>query len=166
MNRTLENFIKEKRYKGYNFKIGSKSGTSFWLCKKNYNGLSNDIRLEYEKYCDKNEKALAELIERLEKLDDIYEERIAERLKSGIKNEQQYRAKQDRLKELERKHIPNKIEQIKKDMQTPFLKRQVKEIYRGICPDEQPCLIVYITGRERGDYWTIKDYEKKHCSKD
>ena len=161
MNKTLESLIKEKRYKDYNFKIGSKGGSSFWLCKKNHNGLSTDIQRTYQKCCAKSKKTLKDLTDRYEKLDKIYEQRITDQLKKGVKNPQEYRAKQEHLRDIEKRQLPKKIAQIQSDLETPFLERKVKATYMGICDDEKPCLILYITGCERGEYWTLKEYEKK-----
>ena len=159
--RDLSNLLKDKRYKNHNLKIGSISGSSFWLCKKNYIGIDKEISTLYEKHKRKNKKTLDALVKRLNNLDAIYEQRITDQIKKGVKYPQEYRANQERLKEIERKQLPKKIGQIKYDLATPFLERHVKATYNGICPDEKPCLVVYITGCERGDYWTIKEYERK-----
>ena len=161
MSRTLESLIRDKKYKNYNIKVGSISGSSFWLCKKNHSGLSADIQKEYNKCQKRQIKALNSAIERLNNLDELYEKRITEQIKKGIKDTQGYRQKQYRLKELERKQLPRKIGQLKYDIATPFLERHIKATYNGISPDEKPCLIIYITGCEKGDYWTVKEYERK-----
>lgn len=159
--RTLYNLLRDKRYANCNLKIGSISGSSFWLCKKNYIGIDNEINQQYVRFQRKSKKTLDTLVKRLETLDSIYEKRITEQLKRGVKNPQEYRAKQERLRDIEKRQLPKRIGQIKYDIAVPFLERHVKATYNGISPDEKPCLIVYITGCERGEYWTIKEYERK-----
>ena len=163
--RTLENLISDKKYKNHNFKIGSINGSSFWIATHNSPKLKSKIIELYEKHRKQEQRARLKTIDRLKHLDEIYETRIKEQLEKGVKNKEKYIARQNKLREIERRNLPKKIKLYEYDIATPFLQRQVKETCVGVSPDEQPCLIVYVVGNEMGKYWTIKEYEKENGSK-
>lgn len=162
MNKTLKQLLHEKKYQKVNVKIGSKSGSSFFYCGKAQTIWSfPDIKREREKLLRQSHKLKNALLKRLNNLDKIYEETYYKAKKRGIKNEPLYLKKLTKQKENERKKLPQKIESVQYDIDTPLLDRPVLEIVKGISVDESPCYIVYIKGNERGNYWTIQEYMKR-----
>lgn len=160
--KTLSELLKEKRYKNVNLKIGSASGSSFWFCGKNtplY--LAHELKLAQEKCVRQNKRNLVLLEKRLNNLDEIYAENLKKAKKDKRKNFEIYKQKMEIRKRNELKQLPKKIKSIQEDIDTHLLDREIKEIVRGICVEEQPCYIVYVKGGEKGAYWTIKEYNDK-----
>lgn len=165
--KTILSIISQRQYSGYNFKIHCKGGCGFWYCGKltpsTYDTILNR---EKEKLNKRNQKLIEKNEFRLENLDELYEKIIAYSLKyKNVKDPVAYREREMKKKELERVRIPKYIKRLKEDIAIPFQEREVVETYKGISSDEEPCLIIVIQGTEKGDYWTLAEYEKKHQKK-
>ena len=59
--------------------------------------------------------------------------------------------------------VPKRIKELEKDIPafTSLLERQVVETYKGISQDEPNCLIIEIKGKEKGDYWSVIEYQDR-----
>ena len=161
--RSLEQLLYGSLYQRVNVKIGSKQGSSFFYCGKGCEAIAAleksitvSMRKQMRKMKDNAEKRLANL-------DEIYEERFTKALQEKkIKDPNTYYQNLMATKERERISLPKKIKEYDYCIITHLLDRPVLEIVDGISPDEIPCKIIYVKGRERGAYWTIKEYAKKH----
>ena len=166
MSKTLRQILEEKKIKNCNVKIGSKEGSSFWYCGKAKllysEPILNEINLELIR---QDKTLLKEWKYRYDHLDHIYENIIKqakEDIRNGNKKVKDFNAYVKTLmdkKEKERKRLPIRIKDIKKDIEVHILNRKVEEIVKGISPDEHPCWVIYIKGYEKGKYWTIKEFE-------
>ena len=162
MKKTLSSVLQQTKYQKANVKIGSKGGSSFWYCGKGNNTYSiQAIKQARHNLLKQSQRMLKNYEDRLEHLDEIYEQTYKKSLKRKIKNRETYKKKLYRKKELEKINLPKKIEQTKYDINTHLLDRPVQEIVVGICKDEAPCYIIYVKGNERGSYWTIAEYNKR-----
>ena len=161
MKKTLNELLKEKRYKNVNLKIGSVSGSSFWFCGKNspYT-IRHELKEAQDKCLKQNKRNLGLLKERLRNIDKIYANNL-EKAKGKRKDFEKYKKELEIKKQRELKQLPKKIKSIMEDIETNLLDREVREVVRGICVEEQPCYVVYVKGGEKGPYWTIKEYNDK-----
>ena len=159
--KTLNDILHQSKYKDCNVKIGSKGGSSFYYCGK-ANPLYSIPLLKniWKNLLEQNIKAKENLEKRLANLDNIYIERF-NLSKKYARNLTDLQKKLDKDKKYEQVIIPKKIASIQYDIDTPILKRPIKEISLGISPDEKPCWIIYVKGNEKGNYWTIKEYNCK-----
>ena len=105
---------------------------------------------------------MALLNRRLKNLDKIYDDIIEKAKARETKDFDKYLLKLLKKKNSEKSSLPKKIASVEYDIATHLLDRPVMEIVEGISPDEKPCWIVYVKGNENGDYWTVKEYEKKN----
>ena len=163
MSKTLRELLKEKKYQECNIKVGSKGGSSFWYCGKVLPYLTVPlINEEREKLLEQSKRTLKLVENRIKNLDKIYE-RIINENKGKHKNDyDKWLAKTIKKRENERKQLPKRKARVEYDIAIHLLDRPVLEVVEGISPDEKPCWIVYVKGEENGDYWTIKEYEKKN----
>ena len=163
MKKKLIDLLNEKKYQKVNVKIGSKSGSSFWYCGKgNTNYSLYEIKKAREKTLRQSKGALKQAQYRLENLDMIYATNIEKVIKKGtIKDIEAYRKKMHTTLEKERLLLPKKIASLEYDVAIPLLERPVLEIVEGISPDEKPCYVIYVKGNEKGEYWTIAEYNKR-----
>ena len=163
MNKTLYELLNEKKYEKLNVKIGSKSGSSFWYCGKGDKKFSFPAIKSISRPIKKqNQKKLEIAEKRLEHLDEIYDKNIDDKIKQGkVKDIEKYLKAQNEKREGERRRLPKRIEELKQEINKTLLDRKVKEVVKGISPDEQPCEIIYVEGHEIGLYWTIEEYNKR-----
>jgi len=163
MSKTLGTLLKEKKYQNCNVKIGSKGGSGFWYCSQasQYHSIPL-INMERESLIRQSKNTLALLNRRLKNLDKIYDDIIENAKAREIKDFDKYLFKLLKKKNSEKSSLPKKIASVEYDIATHLLNRPVMEIVEGISPDEKPCWIVYVKGNENGDYWTVKEYEKKN----
>lgn len=166
MSRTLEQLLLTKKYRNVNVKIGSKNGSSFWYCGKGHLAIP-EIRKIKTQLKRQSHKTLADLKERLENLDDIYEQTFEiAKTNPRIKSIVAYEKTLMKRKEIEKKKLPIKIASVEYDIAVSPLDREVLEIVEGISPDEKPCWIIYIKGNEKGSYWTVEEYKKRREQND
>lgn len=165
--KTLYKLLSESKYQKCNVKIGSNKGSGFWYCGKGNFALSlNHIIKANEKLKESSQKELNRLLYRQANLDYVYEESLNTFIKNSKKKKRyiDLDKKKEELtqkKENERKSLPSKIKSIEYDINTDLLDRPVVEVVEGISPDEMPCWVIYIKGNEKGNYWTIAEYEKR-----
>lgn len=165
--KTLNELLKEKKYKECNVKIGSKNGSGFYYCgKANLIYSLKELERANEKLYRQNTNVISQLTKRYNQLDQIYNATIEKAKKRNIKNWDLYIAKLNKKKAIEQKRLPKLISDIKNDRSIHILDRVVKEIVVGISPDEQPCYVVYVSGHEKGMYWTIAEYNKRRAKND
>ena len=165
MKKTLNEILHDKKYKSVNLKIGSKQGSSFWYC-----GSGSllytipTIKKVRVSTLAQLHRALSSYEYRRDNLDKIYDEtlELAKQREKPIKDFEKYKSNLMRKKENERKRLPKLIKQVQSDIDTHLLDREVQEIIKGISPDEKPCYIIYIKGTEKGSYWTIQEFLKRH----
>ena len=163
MSKTLGTLLKERKYQNCNVKIGSKGGSGFWYCSKASQYHSTPlINMERESLIRQSKNTLALLNRRLKNLDKIYDDIIEKAKARETKDFDKYLLKLLKKKNSEKSSLPKKIASVEYDIATHLLDRPVMEIVEGISPDEKPCFIIYVKGNENGDYWTIKEYEKKN----
>lgn len=152
----------------HNVKIKAVDGISFFYC-GTVKGFLDDIkRLEKETKQD-NIALINRYKTRLLNIDKVYEDRYElAKAKGKIKNEEKYLADLKKAKAKELEQLPILIETLKQESKIHLLNREVKEIIKGISPDEIPCKIIEIQGHERGKFWTIKEYQGKEriCKED
>lgn len=162
--KALKELLTENTFQNVNVKIGSKQGSSFWYCGSGNSNISIPaIRKIRQTMLNQNKRIVLSLRFRLKHLDRLYEEVIQERIKKhGEEDIENYKKRLYRKKENERKSLPKRIKLVEYDIATPLLDRPVLEVLMGISPDERPCKIIYVQGTEKGAYWTIKEYEKRH----
>lgn len=170
MNKTLIQLLNEPKYYKCNIKVGSKNGSGFWYCgKASLEYALDEIDYQTKKHKRINEGMLKGFQKRLESIESIYRKMIrhAEKEKQcptdqqTIKDIDKYIERMTRKKEKEIAELPKLIASVEYDIITPFIDRPVKEIIKGISPEENPCYVIYVQGNEKGQYWTIKEYEKK-----
>ena len=160
------------RKKGVSVKIGSKNGSGLWYCAKLTTHTHNDIDLENKRIRARETKTLKRLKTKIADLDKWYDKEIAKWLDNPKNQKKSETIKQAKItqmlksKELDRARIPNTIKQIEYDIANAFLNRPVLEMVDGISPDEPNTKIIYVSGYEHGDYWTIKEYTKDHLPTD
>lgn len=161
--RSLEQLLYGSLYQRVNVKIGSKQGSSFFYCGKGCEAVAALEKTITQSMRKQMNKAKKNSETRLANLDELYEERFTKTLQERkIKNPDLYYQNLMATKERERVSLPKKIADYDYCIRTHLLDRPVLEIVDGISPDEKPCKIIYIKGRERGAYWTIEEYNKKH----
>lgn len=163
--KTLIDLLQENKYQVANVKIRSKNGSSFWYCGKGKLSSSlpaikraRETTLRWLKNTIKQQEY------RLEHLDELYEKAI-KNAKGKVKNYELYQKQMATKRELERVKIPKVIKSLKEDVEVDLLDRKVEEVVYGISPDEVPCWIVCVKGNEKGNFWTIKEYEKRYKEK-
>ena len=163
MKKKLIELLNEKKYQKVNVKIGSKGGSSFWYCGKGNTTYSiNEIKKAREKTIRQSKGALKQAKYRLENLDMIYATNIEKVIKNcNIKDIEAYKKKMHTTLEKERLLLPKRIASLEYDVATTLLDRPVLEIVNGISPDEEPCYVIYVKGNEKGEYWTIAEYNKR-----
>lgn len=168
---TLQNALKNLPKKT-NVKIGAKGGISFVYCDKigNIDQLFETLTIISDKFYQDLQKTLLKRIDRLDNLDKIYKDKVN-------KFKQMYKSKLDKIsaftkkcainKKKEKERLPIEIMSLKTSIQewTPLLSRKVVEIRDGISPDEPNTKIIYYRGKERGNYWTIKEYQDRNLPK-
>ena len=118
--------------------------------------------MERESLIRQSKNTLALLNRRLKNLDKIYDDIIEKAKAREVKDFDKYLFKLLKKKNSEKSSLPKKIASVEYDIATHLLDRPVMEIIEGISPDEKPCFIIYVKGNENGDYWTVKEYEKKN----
>ena len=156
------------RKKGISVKIGSKDGSGLWYCAKLTAHTHNDIDIENKIIRTRETRYLKKLQNKIADLDGWYKKEIARWLDNPKNQKKSEAAKQIKItqmlksKELDRTRIPTTIKQIEYDIDNAFLNRPVVEMVDGISPDEPNTKIIYVSGYEHGDYWTIKEYTKDH----
>ena len=168
MKKTLNELLQDKKYQKTNIKVGSKSGSSFWYCGKGNLAYSlPEIKKAREKLLRQSKGNVHQLKYRLANLDKIYEESIKKITKKRkIKDMEEYLKQCEIRKERERLLLPKKIASYEYDVATDLLDRPVMEIVEGISQDEKPCWIIYVKGNEKGNYWTIAEYNKRRKQDD
>lgn len=163
-NKTLESVLKNLNC---NIKVGSKQGSSFFYC-GTIGGLYHDLDKVEQTLNAYNNGLIKALEQRLKSINSIYKERF-ENWVDRCNKTKIYLTEQDKekewaklteLKEKEKLSIPRKIEAIRKHLNKPLLERNVLEMVDGISVDEKPCKIIYVSGHEKGAYWTINEYAK------
>lgn len=163
MSKTLRTLLKERKYQNCNVKIGSKGGSGFWYCGKASQYHSTPlINMERESLIRQSKNTLALLNRRLKNLDRIYDDIIENAKARETKDFDKYLFKLLKKKNSEKSSLPKKIASVEYDIATHLLDRPVLEVSKGISPDENPSFIIYVKGNENGDYWTVKEYEKKN----
>ena len=164
INKTLGELLQEEKYQKCNLKIGSKGGSSFWYCgsgKLSY--ALPQIEKAFESVKRNNMAVLNKLHYRYKHIDKIYNDLFKEKEKAKEPLEfEKYKTRMLRKKEKEIEDYPNKVASLEYDIENGFLGRPVLEVLKGISRDEDPCYIVYVKGNEKGAYWTIKEYLKRH----
>lgn len=167
MSKTLGTLLKERKYQNCNVKIGSKGGSGFWYCGKGELTFSLPAISQANVTTHKQTlKALLALQNRLDNLDLVYQEIYQKAKKKGIKNEKQYLEQLRIRQERERVSLPKKIASLTYDASIMLIDRPVREVVYGISPDEKPCWIIYVKGNEKGNYWTIAEYNKRRKNND
>lgn len=156
------------RKKDISVKIGSKNGSGLWYCAKLTTHTHNDIDIENKIIRTRETRYLKKLQHKIADLDGWYEKEIARWLANPKNQKKSETVKQAKIthmlksKELDRTRIPITIKEIEYDIDNSFLNRPVLEMVDGISPDEPNTKIIYVSGYEHGDYWTIKEYTKDH----
>ena len=165
LNKVLHTLLKSKVDA---VKIGCKGGSGLWYCAKLTTKSFTEIEHENKKINAREEKEMKKCQNKFDNLDQLYEDAInrwltnPRNVKKSETKKTQFINSQMKAKERARKSLPNRIEKIKKDLESPFLDRQVVEVVDSISPDEPNTKIIYIKGYESGNYWTIKEFTKDH----
>lgn len=163
----LKNCLKD--YKGKNIKIHSQKGICFWYCDKVGKTTEQEINEINDKYISQLKKTLVNKKYRLSHLDTIYDTKIANYQKRA-KTSKAIKSKLPKLiekantqREKERNRLPTFIMSISSQISSwnHLLERKVVDIYEGISPDELNTYIIVVRGQEKGNYWTIKEYQDR-----
>ena len=99
--KTLDEILKDKKYKQCNIKVGSKNGSSFWYCgRANIIYSKVDLEKAQKRLYNQNTKTISLLTKRLDHLDQIYNETITNAKKRNIKNWDKYMERINKKKAL------------------------------------------------------------------
>lgn len=166
MKKTLSEVLHRPNISKINVKVGAINGSGFFYCGKGYNAfyaLKTQINQELVR---QNNRNIALMENRLKNLDENYAKRIKNSIKNKkVKNVEKYLKDMEKEKEHMKVKIPQDIAKIQQYLNTHLLDREVVEMRDGISPDEKPCKIIYVDGWEKGEYWTISEYNKKKGKK-
>ena len=186
----LNQLLAKKSKKPLLVKIGSKQGISFFYCDTLSNKTFIELGKISNKYLARMKAELKVKVDRMVHFDTYWEQRIANirkieseeyrnkviedtpkhqrlakkrALEKKLKELPQVLEKNYKQREKEKISIPNRIKQLEKEIPlfTSLLTRQVQEEYKSISLDEPNCLIIRIKGKEKGDYWSVIEYQDR-----
>lgn len=187
----LNELLHKKILKGKNIKIGSKGGVSFFYADRVGSQTNKDLKEINEMYKNKIIEEINELEGYMANFDTYWANRVemakkvadAEWVKHTLEKTQP-KDRKAKKKELEQKKknlesylnvlektknfykvsYPKRIAKLKKQLNSymPLWERTVVEIYPSINTDELDTVIILIRGFEKGDYWTITEYQDRY----
>lgn len=167
MKKTLSEVLHRPNISRINVKVGAINGTGFFYCGKGYNAFYSLNTKINQQIVNQNKRTIAMLEDRLTHLDENYEKRIANSIKNKkVRNVEKYLKDMAKEKEHMRVKIPQDIDKLKQFMDIHLLDRKVVEIRDGISPDEKPSKVIYVEGWEKGEFWTVKEYEHRRKKND
>ena len=145
---------------GINVKIGS--GANFLYCGACDSSIFDKITKISDDYYKGLQKRISDIEGELANFDDNWDKKIERELrickfsKDDLK-EKLLLWKENDLQQKQRYYNSLRNEEAKF---TPFLTRKIKKVYNSIPCVDTNCKIVLFFGREKGKYWTIKEYEE------